>query len=112
MSVSFLASFPRRAINPPIYHADVLVTGATRGIGFNLVKNLSSRPDTIIFAGSRSFPLKDNDQLAQLAANLPDVVIPIKITSADEADNAAAAELIKLKVGKVDVIIANAGEFR
>jgi norsolorinic acid ketoreductase len=86
------------------------VTGAARGIGYKLVEELSARPNTIVYAGVRSFPLAADQALSQLVAKLPHVVFPIKLTSADPADNQAAAESINAKVGKVDVIIANAGE--
>jgi NADP-dependent 3-hydroxy acid dehydrogenase YdfG len=74
------------------------------------VKTLSTRPDTIVFAGVRSWPLDSEDQLTKLAAVSPNVVFPIKLTSADEMDNLAAASVVKDKVGKVDVIVANAGK--
>jgi norsolorinic acid ketoreductase len=75
-----------------------------------IVEELSARPNTVFFAGIRSFPLAQEHPLSQLAAKLPNVVIPIKLTSGNREDNQAAAELIKGKVGKVDVIIANAGD--
>lgn len=87
-----------------------IVTGAARGIGFSIVQQLSTRPDTIIFAGVRSLPLAADSQLHKLSRKIPGNVLPIVINSADEGDNAAAAEVVKAKVGKVDVIIANAGE--
>lgn len=63
----------------------------------------------MIYAGVRSLPLSPDSPLALLAAKLPEVIIPIQINSANEAENAAAAESIKAKAGKVDVVIANAG---
>lgn len=86
------------------------MTGAGRGIGFKLVETLSARPNTIVFAGVRSFPPLADEPLARLAATLPTVVYPVKMTSAHEADNFAAARVVEENVGKVDVIIANAGE--
>jgi norsolorinic acid ketoreductase len=74
------------------------------------VEDLSARPNTIVFAGVRSFPLAADHALSQLAVKLPKVVIPIKLTSSSYEDNRAAAEIVKSKVGKVDVVIANAGE--
>ena len=44
-----------------------------------------------------------------MMAKKPEAIILVKLTSADEADNASAAEIVKQKFGKVDVIIANAG---
>jgi NAD(P)-dependent dehydrogenase (short-subunit alcohol dehydrogenase family) len=90
--------------------ADNIVTGAGRGIGFSLVEELANRPNTIIFASVRTVPLKTDEQLAILAAKYPGVVVPIKLTSGGEADNQAAAQLIKDNIGKVDVIIACAGK--
>lgn len=87
------------------------MTGANRGIGLGLVQVLSARPDTVIFAGTRTFPLPDDHALSQLAKKLPKVVYPVKISSADEEDNKAAAAYVKERVGKVDVIIANAGMY-
>jgi NAD(P)-dependent dehydrogenase (short-subunit alcohol dehydrogenase family) len=91
--------------------SDRIVTGAGRGIGFSLVEELANRPNSIVFASVRTLPLKPDEQLAILAAKYPGVVVPIKLTSGGEADNQAAARLIKDKVGKVDVIIACAGKF-
>lgn len=90
--------------------AETPVTGATRGIGLQLVTQLAARPNTVIYAGYRTAPSADSD-LAQLAAKQPEVVIPIKLTSGDQKDNAAAAEVIKAKFGKVDVVISNAGGY-
>jgi norsolorinic acid ketoreductase len=87
-----------------------LVTGASRGLGLAFVEELAARPDTIVFAGIRTFPLIADAPLARLAAEHPDVVYPIQISSANEVDNATAANFIKEKAGRVDVIIANAGE--
>ena len=88
------------------------VSGASRGIGYKFVEQLSGRPNTIIFAGVRSLPLAESSDLAKLAAKLPEVVLPIKLNSGDEEDNQAAAKYVEGKVGKVDVIIANAGEYQ
>lgn len=85
------------------------VTGANRGIGYEFVKQLSSRPDVIIFAGIRTDP-SPGSPLAKLIQQLPEVVVPVKITAVDESNNKAAAKEIKGKVGKVDVLIASAGE--
>lgn len=85
------------------------MSGAGRGLGLEFTKQLATRPDVIVFAGIRSFPA--TGALAELAAKYPQIVLPIKLTSADEEDNAAAAKLVEEHLGKVDVIIANAGRF-
>ena len=91
---------PQRSLTP-------IVTGANRGLGFHLVRVLSSRPDTVVFAGTRS--IDKDDDLLKLARKLPDVIFPIHMTSASEDDNKAAAQIIKDQTGKVDIVIANAG---
>jgi NADP-dependent 3-hydroxy acid dehydrogenase YdfG len=72
------------------------------------VTKLASNPNNIIFAGVRNIDLEAGHPLAQLVAEKPQVQL-IKITSANQTDNLAAAQVIKEKYGKVDVIIANAG---
>lgn len=88
-----------------------VVSGSTRGIGFKLVEELSVRPNAIVFAGFRG-DLGANTELAQLVKKLPEVVFPVKLTASDKEDNEAAARYIEDRVGKVDVIFANAGQFR
>ncbi|KAF7326005.1 NAD(P)-binding protein [Mycena kentingensis (nom. inval.)] len=61
-----------------------LITGANRGIGLGILTVLAARPDTVVFAGC------------------------LKMSLADEADNAAAIAEIENKVGRLDVVIANA----
>lgn len=85
------------------------MTGAGRGIGYDLVKQLSEQQNAVIYAGVRG-ALAEYQQLASLVAQFPDVIFPLKITSASQEDNTAAAEYVRSKEGKVDVIIANAGE--
>jgi short-subunit dehydrogenase involved in D-alanine esterification of teichoic acids len=72
------------------------------------VAKLASNPNNIIFAGVRNIELEAGHPLAQLVAEKPQVQL-IKITSANQTDNLAAAQVIKEKFGKVDVIIAYAG---
>jgi NAD(P)-dependent dehydrogenase (short-subunit alcohol dehydrogenase family) len=86
------------------------VTGAGRGIGLKLVQLLSTRPDTVVFAGVRSLPLSPDSDLARRIVELPETIFPVQITSADEADNQEAARYIQEKMGRVDVVIANAGK--
>ncbi|KAJ7818969.1 hypothetical protein B0H14DRAFT_3111435 [Mycena olivaceomarginata] len=82
-----------------------LVSGSNRGIGYSLAATIAARPNTIVFAGARD-PAAQS--LKDLAAKHPNVH-PVKLTSGDEADNAAAAAEIQKTAGHIDVIIANAG---
>jgi hypothetical protein len=81
------------------------VSGANRGIGYALAAAIAARSNTIVFAGARD-PAAQS--LKDLAAKHPNVH-PVKLTSGDEADNAAAAAEIQKTAGHIDVIIANAG---
>lgn len=87
------------------------MTGARRGIGYKLVEQIAARPDTIVFAGVRSLPVNNEDELGKLIERLPNTVFPIELRSGNEEDHKEAAQLVEAKVGKVDVIIANAGKY-
>ena len=87
------------------------MTGAGRGIGLALVEKLASDPNNIVFAGVRNISLAADHALARLVAENQGAVQLIEISSANKDNNTAAAQLIKEKYGKIDVIIANAGEF-
>jgi NAD(P)-dependent dehydrogenase (short-subunit alcohol dehydrogenase family) len=87
-----------------------VVTGAGRGVGLALVQKLAQNPSNKIVAAVRDTNLAADHPLALLLAEKSDAIALVKLTSANEADNAAAAEVVKQKFGKVDVIIANAGE--
>ncbi|GAA6021589.1 hypothetical protein JCM10207_005076 [Rhodosporidiobolus poonsookiae] len=82
------------------------ISGANRGIGFGLVKSLASRPNVLIFATARN-PSKA-DALNSLAKETGNIEV-VKLESVSEEDAHAAAKLVEEKVGRVDVLIANAG---
>jgi norsolorinic acid ketoreductase len=100
---------PHLFARSPVPRLTFSVSGASRGIGYKFIEDLSARQNVIVFAGVRSLPLAEDSQLAKLAARLPEVVFPIQLNSGNVEDNMAAAELVSDKVGKVDVVIANAG---
>lgn len=83
------------------------MTGANRGIGLGLVSAMAARPDSMVFAGTRT-PEKAKD-LIELARTHPNVQI-IPHTAGDGEGNIAAAKIIKGKAGHLDVVFANAGE--
>jgi NAD(P)-dependent dehydrogenase (short-subunit alcohol dehydrogenase family) len=88
---------------PTVY----LVSGSCRGIGFGLVTALSKRPDVIIYAGVRD--LSDIDDLQRLASTCPDVVRIVQLVVTSIEHHRIAAQRITEEVGKLDVVIANAG---
>jgi len=82
------------------------ITGASRGIGFEFVRQLSSSRDNIVFALVRNKTTAKN--LQHLQADRPNV----HILEADITDVAAlkiaAQEVSKITGGKLDVLINNA----
>jgi len=83
-----------------------LVSGANRGIGLALVTQLAVREGTVVFAGARN--LNQAQELQALAAKYPGKIHLVKLTSADQCDNAEAIVEIKETAGRVDVVIASA----
>ncbi|GAA5982984.1 hypothetical protein JCM10908_006857 [Rhodotorula pacifica] len=88
---------------PTVY----FVTGANRGIGFAFVNSLAQRDDVLIFAGARD-PSKA-DKLNALAKEKEGKIVVVKLEVTSDDDAQKAAETVKEKSSKVDVLIANAG---
>lgn len=78
-------------------------------MGLGLVKALSERDNAIIYAGIRDVT-KPGNGLAPLVRAHPDKVILVQLNSGDPSDANAAAATIKAISGKLDVVVANAGE--
>jgi NAD(P)-dependent dehydrogenase (short-subunit alcohol dehydrogenase family) len=76
-----------------------------RDAGFGLVQALADRKDTIVFAGARNPSAATG--LLELEKAKSNVHV-VKLTSSDEADNAAAVAHIKSVAGALHVVIANA----
>jgi NAD(P)-dependent dehydrogenase (short-subunit alcohol dehydrogenase family) len=76
-------------------------------LGLGFVKVLLQR-DAVVFAGARNPSAAI--ELHELAKTNPEKLHILKLTSADEADNHAAIEDIKRIAGRLDVVIANAGQ--
>jgi NAD(P)-dependent dehydrogenase (short-subunit alcohol dehydrogenase family) len=86
-----------------------LVTGATRGIGFETVRQLASSGVHVLLAGrDRSKAVEASLKLQ--SEGLPVEAITLDVTSADSIAN--AAQEIAQKHGKLDILVNNAGVFR
>ncbi|CAF1079414.1 unnamed protein product [Adineta steineri] len=90
----------------------ILITGANRGIGLGIVKQLVSNPSSIeyIFAGYRD--VNKSKELLDLAKQHSNVIIPIQIdVSDDESCNKAKIE-VENKLGNsrgLNCLLNNAG---
>lgn len=90
--------------------ASILITGASRGFGLALARELASRPASSIgkiFATARG----DSPALDELAQKSPDRVVLVKldVTSQDSIKKAAAEVGTKLGGKGLDILINNAG---
>lgn len=83
-----------------------LVTGCNRGLGFELVKQLSERRDVIIFASVRN--PGNVPELEAIAKKTGNIRI-VKINSESVEDAEQVQSMIAKEVGKLDVLVANAG---
>ncbi|EJU05887.1 NADP-binding protein [Dacryopinax primogenitus] len=90
-------------MQPSVY----LISGANRGIGLELVNQLITRPDTIVFACARNPP--SATALHDLAAKHTGRLHILKLNSADRGDNDGSFAEVERIAGKLDVLIANAG---
>ncbi|KAL6781905.1 putative oxidoreductase [Auxenochlorella protothecoides] len=81
----------------------VVVTGANRGLGRELVNQLLERPGNTIIAGVR-----DPSQAKDLASLGPNVVVT-QLDVSDEASIEAWAASLKKDFAHIDVVINNAG---
>jgi NAD(P)-dependent dehydrogenase (short-subunit alcohol dehydrogenase family) len=88
--------------------ANVAVTGSSRGIGLEFVRQYATRGATV-FATCRN-PDKAQ-QLKQLAEQMPSRVIPVTLDVTRDEQIVAAAGIIAEQAGTLDVLVNNAGCF-
>lgn len=86
-----------------------LVTGGTRGIGFETVRQLASGGVHVLLAG------RDRAKAVEASLKLQSQGLPVEAIALDvtrEDSIAAAAAEVARKHGKLDILINNAGVFR
>lgn len=98
----------REARRPPLDGGIVLVTGASAGIGRELVLQLGARAGTLVLLARRI------DRLEQLRTELlarhPQLkVVALAADLSDEGEVATVLDRVHERVGQVDVLVNNAG---
>jgi NAD(P)-dependent dehydrogenase (short-subunit alcohol dehydrogenase family) len=80
-----------------------LVTGANRGIGFQIAKDLAAHGFTVL-VGSRNL-----EHRGRAAASIEGDARVLQLDVTDQASIDAAAERIRHELGRLDVLVNNAG---
>jgi len=83
-----------------------LITGANKGLGFEMARQLSQAGVTVVLTARD--PKKGEAAAEQLQAEGLDVQF-LKLDVTDPADHAAAAAFVAEKFGRLDILINNAG---
>ena len=83
-----------------------LITGASRGIGFETAKQLGEKVITVV-VGARKLEAAEETAAKLNAQGIDAYGIQLEVTSA--ADRNAAARFIEERFGKLDILINNAG---
>jgi NAD(P)-dependent dehydrogenase (short-subunit alcohol dehydrogenase family) len=83
----------------------VVVTGANRGIGYELARQLAGRGETVVL-GART-EAKAREAAARIEG--PGEVVPVALDVTDPGHVDAAAAMLAERFGRVDVLINNAG---
>jgi NAD(P)-dependent dehydrogenase (short-subunit alcohol dehydrogenase family) len=78
-----------------------LVSGASRGIGAEIARQLAADHDFVVFAGAR-----DPDDVEEA-----DGIVPVELDVTDQEEVNAAQELIGSDPGHLDALINNAGVY-
>jgi NAD(P)-dependent dehydrogenase (short-subunit alcohol dehydrogenase family) len=81
----------------------ILITGANRGIGRELAKQLAADGDTVLLSA------RNIDAARKAAAEIRGDVHPMRLDASDEASIEAAAKAIELEHGRLDVLVNNVG---
>ena len=83
----------------------VVVTGANRGIGFELARQLTARGDLVVLT-SRS--LANAQRAAEALPGDSSSLVPVQLDVTSDRDAAGLAEAIRAHSDRVDVLINNA----
>jgi NAD(P)-dependent dehydrogenase (short-subunit alcohol dehydrogenase family) len=84
----------------------VFITGANKGIGYEVARQLAATKEFTVLLGARDS--QRGAAAAQKLSNEGEVHF-VQIDVADDRSIAAAAEMVSKQWGKVDVLVNNAG---
>src|SRR3954453_804313 len=85
----------------PVDSPIALVTGASRGIGAEIARQLAADHDFVVFAGAR----------APVDVEEGERIIPIKLDVTNQDDVYEALETIGSDPGRLDALVNNAGVY-
>lgn len=97
-------SYPR--VEPPVEQRVALVTGASRGLGLEVARQLAARGVTV-FMGLRDLP-RGRDAIASVRA-LGSEVHALKLDVTRQRDIDQAMRRIEAMTGRLDILVNNAG---
>jgi NAD(P)-dependent dehydrogenase (short-subunit alcohol dehydrogenase family) len=79
------------------------VTGATRGIGAEIVTAALAAGDSVVATG------RDPAKIAEAIADAGDRILAVRLDVTDQAQITAAVEAALAKFGRIDILVNNAG---
>ncbi len=85
----------------------ILITGANRGIGFELLRQYIEHSDDFVFASCRN--PQQAEQLKELAERFPEQIRVLRLDINNEASIAVALDKIADQTNGLDLLINNAG---
>ncbi len=91
------------AFQHPLRHRTAVVTGAARGVGEGIARELSARGARVALLGL------EEDELARVAASLPGPALHWGVDVTDDAAMARTAAQVRERLDPPSVVVANAG---
>eukprot|EP00039_Didymoeca_costata_P000956 m.48329 g.48329 ORF g.48329 m.48329 type:complete len:277 (+) comp10563_c0_seq1:87-917(+) len=92
---------------------NILVSGANKGVGLALVKEILKKPDTFVFLGSRNAE-RGQVALKEVIEAVPDCDKRVSVVEVDVADQGSVEKVAKQvseTVGKLYALVNNAGQW-